>query len=345
MSGELLGDRLAASLRPAASCSAKLRFAGRQLGKLPLRAAMTACCTAASRVSPARPGWPVRPPLASWADVLLPARFGLAAGPRRARAASSRKLRSRAAPARRPPLLRRFGRGDFGLRRLQPRAHVAGLVAHRQQIAAVQLRLFLQLARCATARGRSSLAAAAMCCRANASWFSQFRSSSPAAERGRFQLELPRFQPLRLGIGRLRSPRATAARSASIAGKLLGQPPPIDQGDLRAQLLQPLAVFAIAAGLAGLRPHGLQPVLDLLDDVGQPQQVLLDPLQPPLGLDLLGLEAADAGGLLEDRPAVLGRGLQQPIDLALLDQAVGIDADAGAAKQVADVLQPGTAGG
>ena len=40
--------------------------------------------------------------------------------------------------------------------------------------------------------------------------------------------------------------------------------------------------------------------------------------------DLLRLEAADAGRLFEDGPAVLGRGLQQPIDLALLDQAVGI---------------------
>ena len=70
-------------------------------------------------------------------------------------------------------------------------------------------------------------------------------------------------------------------------------------------------VFAVAAGLAGLRADAAQPVFDLVDDVGQPQQVLLDAFQPPLGFDLLGLEAADAGGFLEDQPAVARRRLQQ----------------------------------
>ena len=62
----------------------------------------------------------------------------------------------------------------------------------------------------------------------------------------------------------------------------------------------------------------------------KPQQVLLDPLQPPQGLELLELEAADAGGLFEDHAAVLGRRLQEHVDLALLDHAIGLRAQAGA---------------
>ena len=42
----------------------------------------------------------------------------------------------------------------------------------------------------------------------------------------------------------------------------------------------------VAPGLAGLRPDAAQPALDFVDDVGQPQQVLLDPFQPPQRLEL-----------------------------------------------------------
>ena len=84
-----------------------------------------------------------------------------------------------------------------------------------------------------------------------------------------------------------------------------GQGPPFGQRDLRAQLLQAVAVFAVALGLGRLRAHAAQAIPDLFHDVGQPQQVLLHPLQPPLGFDLLGLEPADAGRLFENRPAVL----------------------------------------
>ena len=56
------------------------------------------------------------------------------------------------------------------------------------------------------------------------------------------------------------------------------------------------------------------------------------------------LEAADAGGLFEDHAAVLGGGLQQNVNLALLDHAVGLRAQAAAGQQIADVAEPaGTA--
>ena len=54
----------------------------------------------------------------------------------------------------------------------------------------------------------------------------------------------------------------------------------------------------------------------------------------------LRFELADAGRLFEDQPPVARRRLQQHVDLALLDDAVGFGGDAGAGEQVADVAQP-----
>ena len=109
---------------------------------------------------------------------------------------------------------------------------------------------------------------------------------------------------------------------------------------MRAELLQPIGVFLVAPRLAGLGPHSAQAAFHFVDDVRQAQQVLLDPLQPPQGLELLELEAADAGGLFEDHAAVFGRGLQEHVDLALLDHAIGLRAQAGAGQQVADIAEP-----
>jgi len=65
---------------------------------------------------------------------------------------------------------------------------------------------------------------------------------------------------------------------------------------------------------------------------------LIDALQFSLRLDLLRLEAADAGGFLEDHAAVFVGGLQQDIDLALGDDAQVVVAGAGAEEKVLDVL-------
>ena len=149
-----------------------------------------------------------------------------------------------------------------------------------------------------------------------------------------------------LGLGRFGGGQGGVALGGQIAdlaldfGQPLAQPPPVDQADLRAQLLQPIGVFLVAPRLAGLGPHAAEAAFHFVDDVRQPQQVLLDPLQPPQGLELLELEAADAGGLFEDHAAVLGRRLQEHVDLALLDHAVGLRAQAGAGQQVADVAEP-----
>ena len=128
-------------------------------------------------------------------------------------------------------------------------------------------------------------------------------------------------------------------------GDLLGECPPIDEADLRPQMLQPRGALAVAPGLAGLRAHAAEPAFDLVDDVGEAEQILLDALQPPRGRGLLGLEPADAGRLFEDQPAVAGRRLQQHVDLALLDDAVGLGRDAGAGEAARGCRAAGRAGG
>jgi hypothetical protein len=120
----------------------------------------------------------------------------------------------------------------------------------------------------------------------------------------------------------------------------IGQASPIDQAYLGAEFLEPVGVFRISPGLAGLHPHAAEPGFDLVDNVGQTQQVLFDPIEPPQRFEFLGLEEANAGRLLEDDPPVPGRGLQEDVHLALLDDAVGLGSHAGAAEQVADVAQP-----
>jgi len=59
----------------------------------------------------------------------------------------------------------------------------------------------------------------------------------------------------------------------------------------------------------------------------------------------LRLVAADAGGFLEDHPAFLGVRLDEPLHLALLDDAVGVHADAGIHEELADVGGGGRVGG
>ncbi len=106
-----------------------------------------------------------------------------------------------------------------------------------------------------------------------------------------------------------------------------------------AQLAQPGAVFLIALRLGGLQFHRAELLLDFVEDVAQALQVLVDALQFPQRLDLAGLEAADAGGFFENSAPLLGRGLQQHVDAALLDDAVGVVPGAAAEEEVLDVLE------
>ncbi len=124
-------------------------------------------------------------------------------------------------------------------------------------------------------------------------------------------------------------------------GQLLAQPSPIGQPHLGAQLLESVGVLLVTPSFSGLHPHATQPTVHLVDNVGKPQEVLVDPLQTPQGLDLLGLEPTDPGRFLENQSPVSRRGLQEDVDLPLLDHAVGVGPHAGAGEHVANVAQPG----
>jgi hypothetical protein len=95
----------------------------------------------------------------------------------------------------------------------------------------------------------------------------------------------------------------------------------------------------VAPRLAGLALQGDDLPLDLAQDVGQAQQVLLGLVQLADGLALVGLVLGDAAGFLEHLAAVFGTRAQDAVDAALLHQRVGVGADAGVHEQALDVLQ------
>jgi len=105
------------------------------------------------------------------------------------------------------------------------------------------------------------------------------------------------------------------------------------------QFLQPAAVLLVVACLAGLVLDASQSPLDFVEDIAEAQEVLLGASEFPFGLFAFGLVLGDAGGFLEDEAAFVRVGLEQHVHLALFDEAVGIDADAGVHEEFADVAQ------
>ena len=70
------------------------------------------------------------------------------------------------------------------------------------------------------------------------------------------------------------------------------------------------------------------------------KQVAFGRFEPPLRLLLALAELQDAGGLFDDRPAILGTRVQHRVELALADDHVLLAADAGVGEQLLDVEQP-----
>ena len=83
---------------------------------------------------------------------------------------------------------------------------------------------------------------------------------------------------------------------------------------------------------AQLAPHLAQQVLHT-------EQVRLGGIEPALGLLLAPAELEHASRFLDDRPALLGAGVQHGIDLALADDHVLLAADAGIGQQFLHVEQ------
>ena len=95
----------------------------------------------------------------------------------------------------------------------------------------------------------------------------------------------------------------------------------------------------VAAGLACLSLERSDLALDLLDDVGDPEEVRLGVLELAESLFLLGLVLGYAGGLLEDGAAVFRAAVEQEGGLPLLHDGVGAPADAGVHEEIVDVLE------
>ncbi len=94
------------------------------------------------------------------------------------------------------------------------------------------------------------------------------------------------------------------------------------------------------AGDLGLAAEGLELAADLAEQVLQPGQVALGAVQLAERLLLALAVLEDTGGLLDEAATVLGRRVQDRVELALADDHVHLAADAGVGQQLLDVEQP-----
>ena len=109
------------------------------------------------------------------------------------------------------------------------------------------------------------------------------------------------------------------------------------QGQLEEAL--DLAQLLVASRLARLALDGGDLPLDLPQDVGDPDQVLLGGLELPLRLAAPRLVLADPSGLLDEDAALLGASGDDLGDPPLLDDGVALGADAGVAEEVVHVAE------
>ena len=100
-----------------------------------------------------------------------------------------------------------------------------------------------------------------------------------------------------------------------------------------------VAQSGIALRLAGLALQRIHLPRDFFENVVDAVQVLLGIFQARFGQALLGLEFRDPGGFFNDGAAVGGTAAQNLPDASLLDQRVGLGAEARAHEQFLDVAQ------
>ena len=95
-----------------------------------------------------------------------------------------------------------------------------------------------------------------------------------------------------------------------------------------------------AARDLGLAAQRLELAAQLVEQVAEPGQVAVGGVELAERLLLALAVLEDAGGLLDEPAAVLGRRVQDRVELALADDDVHLAADAGVAEQLLDVEQP-----
>ncbi len=161
-----------------------------------------------------------------------------------------------------------------------------------------------------------------------------------------FQFREFGFQPFRLALGvglfrrHLLQFRSQAFERIGFRAGLITEIMKFLQPQADTKFLEPAVMFVITLRLGRLRLHRAQLLGEFVEQIARSRQILLDIFELSQGLDFASLEATDSGGFLEDQAAILVRGLEQRIDAALLDDAVGALAGAGAEEQVFDVAQP-----
>ena len=130
-------------------------------------------------------------------------------------------------------------------------------------------------------------------------------------------------------------------RSAEFAvgGKSCAQIGDIAPGEMDSERREFLDEIAMTTRCLGLLLQGAQTAAHLAHEVLDPGEVAVGGGETAFGSVLPLPELQDAGGLLDDRPAVLGAGVEHGVDLALADDHVLLTADATVGQQFGDVEQ------
>ena len=107
---------------------------------------------------------------------------------------------------------------------------------------------------------------------------------------------------------------------------------------LQAKIGKPRGMLLIIARLSSLHLYAAQPLFDFFNDVSDAQKIRIHFLEFSFRLFFLGFVFTDAGGFFENGAALGGVGFEHRGDFALLDDAVGVAADAGIEKELTDVF-------
>ena len=99
------------------------------------------------------------------------------------------------------------------------------------------------------------------------------------------------------------------------------------------------AEFGVAAGFGGLALEGGELLFDFDENIVDAGKIELGGLELGFGEAALGLVHGDAGGFFDDGAAVHGLGVEDEADAALLDDGVGIGAEAHGHEEFGDVAE------
>ncbi|GBC87521.1 hypothetical protein HRbin12_01531 [bacterium HR12] len=145
-----------------------------------------------------------------------------------------------------------------------------------------------------------------------------------------------RLQPL-LGLPAASLPLLPAP-AAALA--LREQVPQAGRGEARRDRLGLGGELLVAPGHLRLLLQRLQLAPQLGEDVLEPEEILLEPGELPLGPFLPFAVLGDTGGLLDEAPAVLGPSREDLLELPLGDDRVEGPADAALGEELLDVEEP-----